>query len=556
MSSRQVLFWIFAALVVVKLSLSFFVATPTIYSDEYLYAKLARSLNVDSSYAVHGILINGYPPLYPLVLSLTYFFDDMSLIYFFMKLLNAILSSLIIFPAYFFSRIFVSSKESTWFALLIGVLPSSFAYTPYLLSENVFFVLFFTTVYFLFRASTQHYFMDYLWTGVFLGLTLLTKASGLILFPLFAILFFRALYRRSAEETGLLIFSGLVAALLYVPWFLYTTANFGLSFSGLLGNSYSAELTNVVEHSLFFLFKNGIIWTILYLGVFIWSSALLFFLGSWFFFRRAASPLHKELLFFFCILFVTVLFFVVNHNLHGVVKEDNFLALSGRPIARYTDLLLPLLFLTGFLGLKSQKKLLTKSFIAPILILLLSLPLFFYTLLPVNNLSLTWLGTVQTAALLFSSSAFFLSFVYVLLLIVFSFLVIFLVHTLSLSKLLPLFCGFFLAVSLLSFGATIYNSQVNWYPLEQVQLGLWLKDHIPEDVRIVIDADFCTSLSVSDATSLCSSTGHTTLLGFWVNHDLIISETPQPGDYFISRDITSYLPQYATENHIYVYKVP
>lgn len=560
MKPLKTLFLIFAALALVKLALSFFVVTPTIYSDEYLYAKLARSLMVDGTYAVHGISVNSYPPLYPLLLSLAYLFQDMSVVYFLMKLLNALASSLIVFPLYFFAKEFFSSKESLFLALLAGILPSSFSFTPYLMAENLFFVLVLITLLFFFRASLRQKFLDYLFAGIFLGLTLLTKTLGFLLVPLLLLLFLRSVHRRNLEEIGLLLFSGLVGILLYLPWFLYTTLHFGLSSSGLLGRSYGSELTNVAHHSFLFLAKNGIIWLLLYLAIFVLSTGVLFFLGTWLFFNQHKTSEAQKLLFLFVsILFCTILVFVINHNLHGTVKADNFLQLSGRPLIRYTDVLLPLLVLTGYLGLKQQKPSFLfsrRSLLTLFGILLLSFPLAFYSLFPANNLSLSWLGTFLLGmGMIFTSHPFFLAVLYVLAASALLYLVYSLSLHLSLHRLLFVFLGFFFFVSLLSFALTAYNSEAFWLPKEQVQLGLWLKDHLPQDATVVVDEAGCISRSVEDADSLCSPEGHTTLLGFWVNHPLFIKEQPVLGDYFISRQILPYQPIHVTENHIYLYKV-
>ena len=46
---------------------------------------------------VHGVDANIYPPLYPIILSISYLFNDMTAVYLFMKIINVLISSLI-FP--------------------------------------------------------------------------------------------------------------------------------------------------------------------------------------------------------------------------------------------------------------------------------------------------------------------------------------------------------------------------------------------------------------------------------------------------------------------------
>ena len=59
--------------------------------------KLARSFFFDFNFMVHGVDANIYPPLYPIILSISYLFNDMTAVYLFMKIINVLISSLI-FP--------------------------------------------------------------------------------------------------------------------------------------------------------------------------------------------------------------------------------------------------------------------------------------------------------------------------------------------------------------------------------------------------------------------------------------------------------------------------
>ena len=79
--SKNKLFMAFIIITVIKIILSLLVSTPTIYTDEYIYMKLAQSLYQNLELSIHNISVSIYPPLYSLILSLSYVFEDASLAY-------------------------------------------------------------------------------------------------------------------------------------------------------------------------------------------------------------------------------------------------------------------------------------------------------------------------------------------------------------------------------------------------------------------------------------------------------------------------------------------
>jgi len=139
---NKTLLWIYIGFVFVKVVLSLFVSSPTIFSDEYYYFKMAQSIAYDGSIRVHGQSFYTYPPFYPLLLSLVSHFDNISFVYILVKILNAFLSTLLVFPAYLLARIFFSEKQSLFFATFTNLLPSHFSFTYYVMSENLFYPLF------------------------------------------------------------------------------------------------------------------------------------------------------------------------------------------------------------------------------------------------------------------------------------------------------------------------------------------------------------------------------------------------------------------------------
>ena len=105
----------------------------------------------------------------------------MQYVYLFMKLLNALLSSLILFPAWLLAKEFLDEKSAFLAAIVISVMPSNFAFAPFIMSENLYYPLFLFSVFAIYKAVISE---GYKWTiiaGIFVGLSYLTKVSGFAL---------------------------------------------------------------------------------------------------------------------------------------------------------------------------------------------------------------------------------------------------------------------------------------------------------------------------------------------------------------------------------------
>src|SRR5207237_4737235 len=120
-------------------------ATPTVFNDELLYAKLSQSIA-----AGHGLSIRGehffFPsPLAPLVQAPVWLLHSMTDAYAAAKLLNAAVMSAAVFPAYWLARRAVRPS----FALLTAVATvttPAMVYHGYLMSEALAYPVFLTVV--------------------------------------------------------------------------------------------------------------------------------------------------------------------------------------------------------------------------------------------------------------------------------------------------------------------------------------------------------------------------------------------------------------------------
>ena len=90
--------------------------TPTVFNDELLYAKLSQAIAAGHGLAIRGEHFAFPAPIAPLVQSPAWLFASMTDGYAAAKLLNAVVMSAALFPAYWLARRLV--RES--FALLVA----------------------------------------------------------------------------------------------------------------------------------------------------------------------------------------------------------------------------------------------------------------------------------------------------------------------------------------------------------------------------------------------------------------------------------------------------
>lgn len=180
MNVKNFLFLLFSILVLIKLILSATINSPHIVLDESLYFIEASNIWNYHSYFMHGYGAQ-YPPLYPLLISAVGYFNSTITGFKVVLIINAFISSTIIFPSYYLAREWLSEHKSFVIAVLAGIMPASFIYSFTAMSENLFFTLFLCSVLFMKKVLNEDSFKNNALVGVFISLTVLTKLTGLIL---------------------------------------------------------------------------------------------------------------------------------------------------------------------------------------------------------------------------------------------------------------------------------------------------------------------------------------------------------------------------------------
>ncbi|MCX7736728.1 MAG: glycosyltransferase family 39 protein [Candidatus Kapabacteria bacterium] len=166
--------------VIIKIIFSFFIPGPEILGDEVYYKDLAWAFyHLD----VYKIKIAKVPYVYPFLLAPAFLFGDNFHIA--MYVINAFLSSLLVFPVWLLSRMFLERKYAILPAIISTFLPYHYTFPQTVMTENLFFPMFVMTVYAFFKARNE---LKEKWVvlfGVLLGLSLITRDQGFAILPAF-----------------------------------------------------------------------------------------------------------------------------------------------------------------------------------------------------------------------------------------------------------------------------------------------------------------------------------------------------------------------------------
>ncbi|MEK6974146.1 MAG: glycosyltransferase family 39 protein [Nanoarchaeota archaeon] len=544
---------VFFILVTSKIVIAYFVKSPTVFADEYYYMKMARSFFYHGNFFIDNTFTASYPPLYPMTLSVSYMFHDMRIVYFAMKVINALVSSLIIFPLYLLAREFLDRKNSLLISGMISIMPPFFSISPYILSENLFYTLFVFSIYFIYKAFSKKRLKYDFFAGLFIALTMLTRVIGIILIAIFIIVLL--LRRKDFNIKKTLVV--LIPIVLVIPWIMLV--NFYLSLPGIIKNTgYDLTISNILSTKYFI---HAFFWIPIILTYFILASGFIFFVAYLLFMNK--KYLDDKLKIFYSITTVTILMFLLLASFYILAYQDLDNILIGRPIERYFAPVLALIVLSGYIAIynnilrKSSYKSLSLIAVLLSICFLLSTPLILYSLFPANNPSLIYLGVMST---LINMSLYYKLLVFGIIFFILPYMAIHL-YRLRMINLVRIFIIFFALVSILDSSFTILNSNTRWYTLEQTRLGLWMNDYDNGKSTILFDKidinrDFRWSKTLEQRER---SIG---VIGFWLNNEIIVGDInldKARADYIISTQKLEYtVVNYGKSSdirNIYIYKI-
>ncbi len=530
---------LYLAFVLGKVVLGFFISSPSALGDEYLYSKIARNLFEYSSSLYHGdVLAHKYLPLYPLFLSIGYLFSNMEVVYFVMKVVNAFLSSAIIFPVYYLAREFLESRKAFVGAFLVSIFVANFNVFAYLMSENLFyplFMLFVFLVYFAFKTDNKWLFLI---SGIVLALAYWVRVLALVLIP---VVFVVWLFRRTKFVN--LIWHYGFALLCVIPIFFRNVGTYGGSAMAVTGG-YGGPLAfmgNFMTNPLGF-FN----WIALYFAYALIATGFIF--GFYFLLGLKVKDKDFKLLYMITGISFIVNVLVIANQANGsdlLYNSPFFPLFSNRPIGRYFDMTLSLVLLVGYISFEKfefKEKFIKFAIGFSSLILLLGTQLTIAALFPFNNMALSLLGVLDLFLEWLFYGSIFLEFTWLPFIIIACILFI-IPYTLLLFRknknlVFYLGAGFIVLTTVVSFCLISFNAAHYWGDSDQAELGHWFNENVEGNVlldeRFV--SDKLTKYTLNE--ELFNVRNEWSLFGFWVNEEIRVGSpyNIEGFDYLVSMD--------------------
>ena len=542
--------------VIVKSIIAYFVQGPSVFGDEYVYFKLARNFFENGYFMYHGEVVSKFPSLYPLIISIAYVFQDTNVVYYVVKVINAFLSSLIIFPAYYLLKDFLSSKKALIGTVLVGLLASNFTISNYVLSENLFYPLFLITitlVYFAFKTEKLKFFII---SGLFLGLSYHTRVLATAIVPIVFLVFL--FYRTKLKNIFLHYF---VALLVVLPELYKHGVNYGWTIKGVLGGY---KGTGYITESVSSNFLNLVNWFFLNWVYVLLAAGGIF--GIYFIYGYYVKEEKFRLLYLITVLATGITALVIaNQSSIAYLPYDSALSaiFSNRPVGRYLDPCMTLIFIVGFIVFEKYdvKSKLLKGVVAfSALLFFLGSQLNIVPLLPLNNQTMTIFGAIKSFfEYLFYGNVFLGSefhwLIFIIMLLVFVSIPFFVYIFKDKKNILYYFLILFVIVNLvLSLGAIVYNNQ-GWDESSQENLGKWLDGYNEGTVMIV--SSECEIIHTKEVlnTEICPEYG--SMFGFWVNKDIVVGDGSdlEGIDYVVAMDDYYPLTVLKQDGNLFIYKV-
>ena len=213
---------------------------------------------------------NHYPPLYPLSLVITMVFKGWT--FEGIKLLNAIFSSSLIFPVYFIARNHLDARKSLLTAFLSCLIPYHMVFPRRILSENLFFPLFFWTMFVTYvQPKNKNFRLPWdLVNGALIGALYLTRYITLATIPFFALSWWvkpftdeKGLFKPGAKKTKHFVAFSLAMLAIFSPW-LISGLREGVPLKLLLGFGITSRTTEAQ-----LTFSRLMVWALLYACYFV-----------------------------------------------------------------------------------------------------------------------------------------------------------------------------------------------------------------------------------------------------------------------------------------------
>ena len=527
MRVKKALILLFFSLLIIKLLLIQLIPVPLGYSDSLAYFEQAKTF-FETGSLTQLIETAKFPPLYAIVISPAYLFQDMDTVFLVMKIINSILSSLIIFPAYFLAKEFLSPKKSILFATLTAFIPTIFTMNLYIFSENLFFLVFLTTIFCIYKAYTEYKTKWAVLTGIGIGLCILTRFSALLLLVALIIITGIKVLKKEWRGVKTFIISSCTLGLSLTPWLLAKVKLSSWSLRSLL-LGYTPEVQNITQESFLWV---KIIWTILYTNyLFLAIGILTAILAIQCMCNyKKANKQTKTILEITGILSIITIFIAAN-NAGSIIPYT-----AHRVIGRYIAALFPLWLLLSLTQTQIKK---SYILITGVFLLFTTPFIIFGVFYPINNSELIWIEIAKTIISDKIMSAIIITSIVSL----FTLFLLF-IRKIKTTTYFTFIAIYFITISLLSTAAVIYDAQERWYPLEEVQMGMWITENLSPSATFYFDPQDLEHFKEGTPIDRTNAEDRPiTVIAYWIRGEIINKkiilnlneeQNPNNADYIIT----------------------
>lgn len=370
----------------IKIAISLFRSSPWIVWDELAYIDIAEKI-------FHGKLVmlgnvpytHPYPAGYSYFIAPAFLLGEIGKVYHGMLAINCILSSLIIFPAYFISRNFLEEKESVLLAIAITILPSITLHNFSTMSENAFFPIFLLSTWLIMKSfccEKKGYkkILLHISTGFSIIFLMLIKATGIAMLLALIFLFVYYIVREKSFSVIKDKFFVILPFLVSIPFVFYVLTAGNM----LLGYDFTLYLNKILSiftdmNSLFSFIRVFINEFDYYFiaSYFIFMVFTIFLFINW---KKLGEKERERLFNFSFYSLLSTLFLILMTDIHIYGTHEIY--------TRYVFPTLPSIFILGTVGLKIYRKEMnykSSFYVAVIFLTIFSIFLIFF---PIQNYKL------------------------------------------------------------------------------------------------------------------------------------------------------------------------
>lgn len=310
-NNAQTILWaLFALSVITKIILVIPFQGPIIFADELFYKNNTQYLANWDYYTTH------YPPLYSLLLAP---FAKSLELYNLMKIGNVLMTSLIAFPTWLLSRMFLKKSTSLNLVAISLLLPFHFAFNKMIMSENLYYTVLMFSLYFFVKLIFEPKPKWAVLTGIFLALGLLTRYYSLVLVGVYGFIYLFSIFADFKDKkqlrTRLIHIAYIAVPLILIASLYYIPA---MEHFAKRSQAYTSGNDNVAESRLGKILK----WLVIYISYTVCMVAPFLYRivenvkGV---FNKENQEKNQRI--FFLIVLVLSAFFVFTAALHSSIRE-------------------------------------------------------------------------------------------------------------------------------------------------------------------------------------------------------------------------------------------